>query len=502
MYKKSYLLALLLLFLLAIGIVAGCANSEVDGNQGQEQDQEQDQSNDESAKKVPNISNIELMVGDSMTLDIEIRGKVTNENPTVATLDRKGVLQGKVYGETTIAVKDQEGDIVEEINVSVLGPESIQNTLPVHVIDLSDHIVIDREKGQYLGHPDAILLDDDQTILTVYPKGHGIGEALINKSFDGGLTWTGRSIPNETWETSQETPTIYKLDFNDGSQKIISISGGPGWGPEKFTGWKTSISTDQGETWSDYKEWFPGTETIVAMASLVRLKDEEGNWLDKWVGTYHNYDFINYKTYLTFSEDGEEQWSEPEPLLPDYRDIESLALLCEIEILRSPDGNQLALLARSQSHMHRSMIAFSDDEGETWTRPKELPGSLNGERHKATYDPISGRLVISFREIILDHNNNGKIEDDDWMAGEWVAWVGTYDDLVNGKEGEFRILLGEDFTPSRKSGDTGYAGNIVMSDGTFFLNSYGYFDEEEVEELGTNAKPYIMGVRFKLADFD
>lgn len=83
-----------------------------------------------------------------------------------------------------------------------------------------------------------------------------------------------------------------------------------------------------------------------------------------------------------------------------------------------------------------------------------------------------------------------------------MAWVGTYDDLVNGTEGEFRILLGEDYTPSRKSGDTGYAGVVVMSDGTFFLNSYGYFDKEEVDELGTDAKPYIMGVRFKLSDFE
>ena len=93
------------------------------------------------------------------------------------------------------------------------------------------------------------------------------------------------------------------------------------------------------------------------------------------------------------------------------------------------------------------------------------------------------------------------IGEDDWIAGNWVAWVGTYDDIINSEEGEFRILLGEDFTPSRKSGDCGYAGNVVMKDGTFFLNSYGYFDEKEVEKIGTAAKPYIMGVRFRLEDF-
>lgn len=377
----------------------------------------------------------------------------------------------------------------------------IQNTLPIHKIDPEQQIIIDREPGQYLGQPDSILLNDDQTIFTVYPKGHGIGEALLNKSVDGGLTWQGRIVPNETWRDSRETPTIYQLDFNDGSQKIISISGGPGWGEDHFKGWKTSISPDLGETWSDYKEWYKGHQTIVTMSSLIRLKDEEGQWLDRWLGVYHDSQFINYKTYLTFSETGEEQWSKPEAYLHPYREIEQAVQLCEACIFRSPDGHQLALLARSQSHMHTSTISFSNDEGKHWTTPREVPGSINGERHKAAYDPISGRLVISFREIILDYNNDGVIEEDDWMAGDWVAWVGTYDDLINGGEGEYRILLGQDFTPSRKSGDCGYAGNVVMRDGTFFLNSYGYFDKEEVIQKGKEARPYIIGVRFRLTDF-
>lgn len=447
---------------------------------------------------------IQLMVDETSQLQTSahLELKYTTSNPKVAIVDANGMVTAKAYGDTIITVEENASGFKENIEIRVNKQMSIRNTLPTYEIDPSKQIIIDREAGQYLGQPDAILLDDDQTIITVYPKGHGIGEALLNKSFDGGLTWEGRSLVNETWRDSRETPTIYKLDFNDGSQKIISISGGPGWGDDKFKGWKTSISTDHGETWSNYKEWYNGTETIVAMASLVRLKDENGNWLNKWMGVYHDHKFINYKTYLTFDENGEEQWSTPEPYLQPYREIESAVQLCEVCIFRSPDGSQLVLVARSQSHMHKSTIAFSNDEGNSWTRPREVQGSLNGERHKAAYDPISGRLVISFREITLDYNNNGSVEDDDWMAGDWVAWVGTYDDLVNGNEGQYRILLGEDFTPSRKSGDCGYAGNVVMKDGTFFLNSYGYFDKSEVERLGTDTKPYIMGVRFKLAEID
>ncbi|MDG2102340.1 MAG: hypothetical protein P8J91_01220, partial [Pirellulaceae bacterium] len=41
---------------------------------------------------------------------------------------------------------------------------------------MADHqVVVDREAGQYLGHPTTVLLEDGQTMLCVYPKGHGKG---------------------------------------------------------------------------------------------------------------------------------------------------------------------------------------------------------------------------------------------------------------------------------------------------------------------------------------
>ena len=214
------------------------------------------------------------------------------------------------------------------------------------------------------------------------------------------------------------------------------------------------------------------------------------------MGVFHDYGYVNYKTYLTFDENGQEQWSDPEPYLSEYRTLESTYQICEVGMFRSPDGNRIVALARSQSHKHTSTIFYSDDEGETWSRPREVQGSLNGERHKAVYDPISGRLLISFREIKLDTNLDGNTSDGDWMAGDWIGWVGTYEDLMNGNDGEYRIRLAKDYTNSAKAGDTGYAGNVVMSDGTFFLNSYGNFD------TNTNNNTYIIGLRFKLGEID
>mgnify|MGYP005663763151 CR=1 FL=1 len=55
-------------------------------------------------------------------------------------------------------------------------------TLPV--IDLSGQthrqVVVDKEKGQYLGHPSTVLLEDQKTMICVYPKGHGRGAIAVS----------------------------------------------------------------------------------------------------------------------------------------------------------------------------------------------------------------------------------------------------------------------------------------------------------------------------------
>ena len=38
-------------------------------------------------------------------------------------------------------------------------------------------------------------------------------------------------------------------------------------------------------------------------------------------------------------------------------------------------------------------------------------------------------FLITFREIVY---KDGKL-DNNWMAGDWVAWVGTYEDLLEQK---------------------------------------------------------------------
>ena len=353
-------------------------------------------------------------------------------------------------------------------------------------------------------------------LITSFPQGHGKGPLIMKISDDDGATWTRKTDIPASWAGSQETPTLYVLNLADGTERIMMITACPGWGTDSAGnryGWNTSYSDDNGETWTEYRHWQSNrtydnanNDAIVAMASLVQLKDSDGNDIQKWMGVYHNYAYVNFRTYLTFDENGDEQWSESEPYLAQWRSIESAYQMCEIGMFRSPDGKRIIGLARSQSHNNPATLIYSDDEGETGSKPMELPGSLAGERHKIAYDPISGRLLVTFREINYDLNGNNRFDGgSDWNAGDWVAWVGTYDQLINQEDGEYRILLAEDWANNAKSGDTGYAGVAVLDDGTFIMDTYGHWDKEFSQNWPggvTTDRCYIKQAKFKLGEVE
>lgn len=356
---------------------------------------------------------------------------------------------------------------------------------------------------QYLGQPDLVMLNDEKTLLSVYPIGHGAGELVLQISKDRGRTWNEVIDKPESWRTSLETPTLYNLNKTTGEEIIILISGCPNWKGNTNGGWKTSLSYDKGKTWEEFKTHHSVLHnnsknfTNVAMASLIQLKNESGENIDRWLGVYHNECFINYKTVLSFDSNGEETWSSPVPMLDEFRDIEKRLKICEVGLFRSPDERKIIALGRTQSHAHPSVILYSEDEGETWSKPSYLPEELHGERHKAIYDPRNNQLVITFREIFMSKSKKS------WSAGNWVAWTGSFDQLMNNKSGDCKITIAEDFTQSPKAGDTGYAGIVADSKGNLILHSYGHFDKEFSKYWTgpvTKDLSYIIQAAFKLED--
>jgi beta-glucosidase len=111
--------------------------------------------------------------------------------------------------------------------------------------------------------------------------------------------------------------------------------------------------------------------------------------------------------------------------------------------------------------------------------PQELPASLCGDRHVGAYGP-DGRLLLSFRDMAKDSPTRG----------DWVAWVGAFDDLVQRREGRYRVRLSRNW----RGTDCGYPGVEVLADGTFVLTTYGHFEPGQ--------QPFVRTVRLRLDELD
>ena len=346
-------------------------------------------------------------------------------------------------------------------------------TIPTLDLDgWADHqVIVDREPGQYLGHPTTVLLEDGKTILTVYPKGHGKGPIQYKKSTDGGKTWSDRLPTPPNWVSSGETPTIHRVVDASGKKRLIIFSG--------LKPIRMAVSEDDGANWTELKP-IAHYGGIVPMGSVVALKDKPGHYLALFHddGRFMNEPFRpspkGFYVYQINSTDGGLTWSEPKVVAhhPD-------AHLCEPGAVRSPDGKQIAVLLRENRRKHNSFLITSEDEGKTWSKPKELPAALTGDRHTAAYAP-DGRLLISFRDTTRKSPTKG----------DWVAWVGRYEDIIAGREGQYRVRIKK----NHKSSDCAYPGVEILSDGTFVLTTYGHWTPKE--------QPYILSVRVRLDELD
>ena len=141
--------------------------------------------------------------------------------------------------------------------------------LPIIDLDGANElqIIVDKEQGQYLGHPTTVLLKDGKTIISVYPKGHGKGGIVMKKSLDGGITWSDRLKTPVSWSTSKEVPTLYPTTDAKGKDRLIMFSGTQDHVQGAI---RMSISEDEGVTWSELKP-IGNYKGIVAMADCIPL---------------------------------------------------------------------------------------------------------------------------------------------------------------------------------------------------------------------------------------
>ncbi len=362
--------------------------------------------------------------------------------------------------------------LIQGVDSEGLGPLGV----PVVDIDGRDawHTAVDREPGIYLGHPTTVLLEDGQTLLCVYPKGHGKGQIVYKRSGDGGVTWSERLEVPPSWGTSREVPTIHRVVDAEGKRRLIVWSG--------LYPARLAVSEDDGATWGPLEpvgDW----GGIVVMGCVI-AQSEPGHYIalfhddGRFLGPESEAtDPETFKLLRTRSVDGGLTWSEPD-VLWSGSDVH----LCEPGAMWSADGETLAVLLRENRRVKNSHLMVSRDGGETFSEPRELPAALTGDRHTGVRTP-DGRLFLSFR----DRSPAG------WESpteGDWVGWVGTFEDLIEGRPGEYRVRIKD----NKHAWDCAYPGVEILPDGTIVTTTYGHWDEGE--------SPYIRSARFTLAQLD
>jgi hypothetical protein len=154
---------------------------------------------------------------------------------------------------------------------------------------------------------------------------------------------------------------------------------------------------------------------------------------------------------------------------------------CEPWIVRSPDGKQLLCLIR-ENVKRVALYMTSEDEGRTWSDSKPLPPGLFGDRHVARY-AADGRLVVVFRDTGGPYGSP--------TSTHFVGWVGRYEDIHKGRDGQYRVKLLHSF----KGGDNGYPGLELLADATFVATTYIKYREGP-------EKNSVVSTRFKLAETD
>ena len=324
-------------------------------------------------------------------------------------------------------------------------------------------VVIARGTAQvYQGHPSTVLMADGKTMFAAWTYDHGGCCGPLKKSVDGGLTWSDLIPVPENWAKVRNCPTIHRLTDPNGVERLFVFAGNGDM--------YQSVSEDAGATWSPMAK--NGLHCVVAPITIMPIAG--GRLLAHYHRGANDRDSTPLTIWQSVSADGGITWG-PERKVGEFEGAD----LCEPAIIRSPDGRQLASIMRENTRRYNSFIMFSRDEGETWSTPVEVPASLTGDRHMPRY-AADGRLVMCFRDTCQRTPTRG----------DFVAWIGTYDDLVQGREGQYRVRL----LDSPVKGDLGYPGLELLPDGTFVATTYAVLKPEE--------KHSVVSVRFKMQDID
>ncbi len=345
--------------------------------------------------------------------------------------------------------------------------------------DTARHVIIARgTEKEYHGHCDTVLMADGRTMFTAWCMNHAGRLGPLARSDDGGLSWSAPLPTPPDWQlVKKTTPVLHRLTDPQGVERLFIFGGCD------FPGnLRSSFSTDLGKTWSAMKEL--GLVGEVAPKSILSF--DGGKRLVMWSDRRDPKNAKDPQPVVWQSEslDGGLTWSKERVILivPGQ--------WAQPSVTRSDDGKQLVMLLRENTRQHHSLYSISTDDARTWSEPKELPAALTGDRHVIKHAP-DGRLVIAFRDMAKTSAT----------YGHYVAWVGTFEDIVKRREGEYRIKLLHNANrkpadlPGTGNTDCGYSDLELLGDGTLIATTY-------IQYAAGPEKSSVVSTRFKLSETD
>ncbi len=360
---------------------------------------------------------------------------------------------------------------------------TINRGVDLPVIDLSQDtdrqvVVAAGTEDVYQGHVTTCLLPDGKTMYAVWTYNHGGPCGPMKKSLDGGRTWSELLPVPDSWRKARNCPAIYRLVDPQGKARLF-VSAVPRDGNP--LGGKTlcsSYSEDDGKTWSEMK--LTGglnakTPIVMPWCSIIPIEGGAKLLAATNARRANDPERLSNNVVCSISDDGGLTWG-------------PLRVICDIPgskpsepcFVRSPDGKQLLCVMRENNRKFNSRFMTSNDEGKTWSKPKQLQGALSGDRHQVKYAP-DGRLVGVFRDTAAKSPTRH----------HFVAWIGVYDDIVNQREGQYRVKL----LHSYAGDDCGYPGLELLPDGTFVATTY-------IKYWPDKRKHSVVSTRFTLDEID
>ena len=321
-----------------------------------------------------------------------------------------------------------------------------------------ERFIVSRDDDIYEAFPDLALTPSGKLVCVFAECKHHSDRSytrmVFTTSTDRGRTWSPKRPLTEATrgETFYDCPRITQL--RDGRLAALVDLHARHGDPE---GARTFLrfSNDEGETWSD--PVLTGARGVVP-DKLLEL--ESGRWL---IACHHHDENLgNLVQRLWYSDDQGGSWTGPVTV-----GKQKGLNLCEASIL--PVRDRLVAFMRENSKQGWDcQKTISTDDGETWSAPVAFP--LPG-----CHRPVAGHLADG--HILITHRfmQGGKGWLGYWTQNFFAALTDDDSALAETRNEAWTRILPVDYDRSAES-DLGYSGWVQFPDGEIYIVTYVVVD--------------------------